>query len=410
MGDVNFWRLPSTYLLAFFFFSQQHIQSVANTESVTTGLTMEVEELQRQNRDSFRIPEWFLYTSRAFLTLEGVSLKADSNYSLIKSCFPYVAKRLVGDDDPRARGALRDMLYGSGEHVDPKRVSEFIEGFSSYTATTKTVSNVGHAVEQGVRLASDGTVSIPQKGKKEKLQEMQGAVTLAKDSADILLAPKGNLVQNMLVEESVLAASARFKDDLKKAVVDGPERLRGAMPFGVGKILPPLPFENHFKRQLEPFIRKTSSETNAQELAEKMMKLVPQTTRSDPNNPVDPSRMLVSTLREMEPEQAALLLKELRENVPKYAPLVGKLGSKFASTLLQTASSNIDTTLQELEQAGQRTDGMLRATARGLSDVAQRGASAFGGGLTPDFAKKKQPTDIPQIIPVDLGLNNSTIF
>mmetsp|Transcript_38380 Transcript_38380/g.79797 ORF Transcript_38380/g.79797 Transcript_38380/m.79797 type:complete len:366 (-) Transcript_38380:990-2087(-) len=365
---------------------------------------MEVEELQRQNRDAFKIPEWFLYTSRAFLTLEGVSLSADPNYSLIKSCFPYVAKRLVGDDDPRARRALKDMLYGSGENIDPKSVSKLLEGFSSYTSTTKTVSNVGQAVADGVQMASDGTQLVNKKGKAEKLQEMEGAVTLAKDSADILLAPGGNLVQNLLVEESVLAASARFKDDMKKAVVDGPERLRDSMPFGVGKMLPPLPFENRIKKQLEPFIRKTASEENAQELAERMVKLLPQGVA--PTNQA--GGLVVSTLREMEPEQAALLLRELRENVPKYAPLVGQLGSKFASTLLNTASSNIETTLHELEQAGQRTDGMLRVTAKGLSDVAQRGAHVLGGGASD--LNKNQPKDLPRIIPVDLGRSNSTIF
>lgn len=76
---------------------------MAEREGAVTGITVEVEELQRRNRDSFRIPEWFLYTSRAFLTLEGVSLQADENFSIIKSCFPYVAKRLLGDDSPQAQ-------------------------------------------------------------------------------------------------------------------------------------------------------------------------------------------------------------------------------------------------------------------------------------------------------------------
>jgi aarF domain-containing kinase len=63
----------------------------------------------------------FVYTSRAFLTLEGVSLQADENFSIIKSCFPYVAKRLLGDDSPQAQKALRDLLYGAGEYLDAER-------------------------------------------------------------------------------------------------------------------------------------------------------------------------------------------------------------------------------------------------------------------------------------------------
>jgi predicted unusual protein kinase regulating ubiquinone biosynthesis (AarF/ABC1/UbiB family) len=106
------------------FFTQQQLSQIVERESVATGITVEVEELQKRNRDSFQIPEWFLYSSRAFLTLEGVSLQANPNYSLIQSCFPYVAKRLVGDDDPRARQALRDLIYGAAGSVDVQRLAE----------------------------------------------------------------------------------------------------------------------------------------------------------------------------------------------------------------------------------------------------------------------------------------------
>lgn len=119
-------RLEATVILTIFCSAhlQQQLSEIVERESVATGITVEVEELQKRNRDSFQIPEWFLYSSRAFLTLEGVSLQASPNYSLIQSCFPYVAKRLVGDDDPRARKALRDLLYGATDSVDVKRLAE----------------------------------------------------------------------------------------------------------------------------------------------------------------------------------------------------------------------------------------------------------------------------------------------
>lgn len=382
MQLLFFLRVPNAFLLRFTI-SKEHIQIVADRESITTGITMEVEELQRQNRDSFQIPEWFLYTSRAFLTLEGVSLKADPQYSLIKSCFPYVAKRLVGDDDPRARQALRSMLYGAGENIDPKRVSELVGGFSAYTAATKTMGQPVASKERGEILkTSDATVRPV--GRREKMQEAEAAITLAKDSADILLDPKGNLVQNLLVEEGVLAASARFKDEVRRSVLEGPERLRDALPFGT--FLPPLPFEDLIKKQLEPFLRKTAAENNAQELAERLVKLLPQRV----TNESDRRKLFVRTLRNMEPEHAALLLREIRENVPKYAPLVGQLGGKFASTLLKTASANIETALQELEAP----NDMLRAAAKSLSAKTLPPQEATG----------------PRIVPIaDLG-QNATIF
>lgn len=122
---VQFFNDFSCCLFCYIVFdAQQQMSEIVERESVATGITVEVEELQKRNKDSFEIPEWFLYSSRAFLTLEGVSLQANPKYSLIQACFPYVAKRLVGDDDPRARKALRDLLYGATDSVDVNRLAE----------------------------------------------------------------------------------------------------------------------------------------------------------------------------------------------------------------------------------------------------------------------------------------------
>jgi hypothetical protein len=36
-------------------------------------------------------------------------------------CFPYISRRLLADDDPRVRKALRDVLYGGGQRLDIDR-------------------------------------------------------------------------------------------------------------------------------------------------------------------------------------------------------------------------------------------------------------------------------------------------
>lgn len=99
----------------------ENTEKLAEKASSITGITMKIEDLQRENSDAFVIPEWFLYTSRAFLTLEGISLQADPDFSIIKSCFPYIAKRLIGDDAPRSQAALKNMIYGEGEHINPEK-------------------------------------------------------------------------------------------------------------------------------------------------------------------------------------------------------------------------------------------------------------------------------------------------
>jgi hypothetical protein len=53
----------------------------------------------------------FRYTSRAFLTLEGICLENNDDFSIINQCFPYVAKRLLSDTDPRAQAALSSSKF-----------------------------------------------------------------------------------------------------------------------------------------------------------------------------------------------------------------------------------------------------------------------------------------------------------
>jgi len=351
-------------------------------ESVATGITVNIEELQRQHQDSFRIPEWFLYTSRAFLTLEGVSLQADPDYSIIKNCFPYVAKRLIVDDDPRAEKALKDVLYGAENAIDVKRIADLADGFSSYTAASKTLGSKSASSKEDngkvVRKAPKVGRMSKEEARKQALDDMEAAMLMAKESADILLSQKGNLVQTLLVQEGALAASARFKDEVRKTFVEGPKKLRKKLPFGL--FLPTLPFE----KQLEPFVKKSTEEQHAQDLAQKLAHLgtaqpsVPgQNVGALPIANVTSVTDFVQKLRNLDPEQASLVLTELRSNLPKYAPLVTNLGAKFAQSLLATASANIEATLTELEKAGDRPGRAVRVTAKQLSNVAQFGATVL---------------------------------
>jgi hypothetical protein len=311
-------------------------------------------------------------------------LQADPNYSIIKSCFPYVAKRLVADDDPRARKALKELIYGASNAVDVKRLTDLADGFTSYTTTTKTINQQAPAHNGEIILTTGSVEKVSkEKERKKRMVEAEATITLAKDSADILLAPGGNLVQDLLVEESALAASAQFKDAVRRALVDGPQQFRDSLPLGVGSFLPPLPFED----QLTPFVRKSPQEEQAQALAEKLSKLVPTSAsiESKQGGGADTAAIsqVVENLRDLDAEQAALVLKELRENLPKYGPLMRQLGGRFAKTLLSTASLNIDTALTELESTGRQPGVILKQTAKGLSAAAQRGANAMATNEAP---------------------------
>lgn len=151
--------------------------------STTIDVTTKIEQMQQENADVFAIPDYFVYMSRAFSTLEGIGLSQNPNYSILQECYPYLAKRLLSDDSPRARGALRTLLYGkNGEELDLSKVKELTNGFESYTSSTSSV-------ESG-----------------------QGRSATIAQLADVILSEDGNYVQDLLLHESAVALDATMRN------------------------------------------------------------------------------------------------------------------------------------------------------------------------------------------------------
>jgi predicted unusual protein kinase regulating ubiquinone biosynthesis (AarF/ABC1/UbiB family) len=157
--------------------------------STTMDVTKKIEQMQEQNADVFAIPDYFVYMSRAFSTLEGIGLSSDSNYSILKECYPYLAKRLLSDDSPRARGALRTLLYGnsSGDELDLSKLQELSSGLESYTTSTSSV--------ESSRGESD-------EGRSAALEQI----------TNVLLSEDGNYVQELLLRETAVALDATLRD------------------------------------------------------------------------------------------------------------------------------------------------------------------------------------------------------
>ena len=128
--------------------------------------------------------------SRAFSTLEGIGLSQDENYSILQECYPYLAKRLLSDDSPRARGALKTLLYGKdGEELDLSKLKELSSGFESYTSSTSSVESGKGTSDEG----RDSTIS---------------------QLADVILSEESNYVQDILLHESAVALDASVRDAL----------------------------------------------------------------------------------------------------------------------------------------------------------------------------------------------------
>lgn len=253
------------------------------------------------------------------------------------------------------------------------RISELADGFTKYTTTTKIVSQGKDTATASAQSKKSNSSNIEQ-----NRQSTQATITLVKDSADILLSPKGNLVQNLIVEESATAFSAQMKDAFREVLLSNPERIRSSLPLGLGRLLPVGPV-----KQIEPFLAKSKREEKVQALAQKLASLAALPNPPSASQLGDIIRSFnndsktANAVENMSPEEVALLWKEIRENVPIYAPQVAILGGKFASSFLSKVSENIDTVIATTKDTDDLADQLVRNSARSISSAAKESANAL---------------------------------
>mmetsp|Transcript_32240 Transcript_32240/g.80286 ORF Transcript_32240/g.80286 Transcript_32240/m.80286 type:complete len:790 (+) Transcript_32240:471-2840(+) len=155
---------------------------VTEVARTMTGLTQNYGNM-------FQLPAYFLYVLRAFTVLEGIGLQNDPDYSIVDQCLPYITQRLVTDNSPRSRAALRSFVSsaaatgGNARQVDGNRALLLVSGLSDYNAATLGLN------------APSG--------------EDEDAVTIA---AKLVLDARGNPLQSLLLEETARAADALVRD------------------------------------------------------------------------------------------------------------------------------------------------------------------------------------------------------
>ena len=63
----------------------------------------------------FRVPPYYALIIRSLVTLEGIAFSVDPNFKVLAVAYPYVANRLLMDETPELRHALKDILFRNGE-------------------------------------------------------------------------------------------------------------------------------------------------------------------------------------------------------------------------------------------------------------------------------------------------------
>lgn len=189
---------------------------------------------------SFRLPAYFTLIIRAFSTLEGLGLKSNSDFAIVKECFPYIARRMLTDDSSRMRDALKNYLYKGRSRIALQRVDELADGFSSFTNLMKGSRSEAAAVGGApVPVAADAVATeatsqavVPAASATSAAsQPTMATSTASKDIAAVVFSPDGNFLQDLLIEEGVSAIDA-----LSRAALLG--LLRSAGPLALPLTLP----------------------------------------------------------------------------------------------------------------------------------------------------------------------------
>jgi len=80
----------------------------------------------------FRIPPFFALIIRAIGVLEGIALVGDPSFAIIDSAYPYIANRLLTDDAPRVKEALRYMIYGADGEFDVQQTVDLLQNLEAF--------------------------------------------------------------------------------------------------------------------------------------------------------------------------------------------------------------------------------------------------------------------------------------
>lgn len=213
------------------------------------------------------IPPYFTNVLRAFSTIEGIALKADPNYAIVNECMPYLSRRLLTDNNPKMRAALRTMLYGDGKRLDVERLRGLISTFSNFSTSS---SSGASASSSG---ATSGSIFGEERVKGSYAAESfaaEGPVLneMMREALKVVFAKDGSYAQELIVEELVAAVDAMSREALSEALrlVLGSATvvtaLKGVEALGpLRAMLMPLPMD--MLHSMEPAVQLTKEDRQA---------------------------------------------------------------------------------------------------------------------------------------------------
>uniref|UniRef100_A0A0D6R6K3 Protein kinase domain-containing protein n=1 Tax=Araucaria cunninghamii TaxID=56994 RepID=A0A0D6R6K3_ARACU len=184
----------------------------------------------------FRIPPYFALIIRAIGVLEGIALVGNPDFAIVDEAYPYIAQRLLTDNSPRLRNALRYTIYGKSGVFDAERFIDIMEAFETFTRAARSGGGeemLGDMANLGL-LQSSSLPSFPSSSQDTPGQPQQQIQTRA--ALAFLLSEKGDFFREFILDEIVKGVDAISREQLANlSTLLGIERL--VPVFGIVPVL-----------------------------------------------------------------------------------------------------------------------------------------------------------------------------
>ncbi|KAK4781373.1 hypothetical protein SAY86_015475 [Trapa natans] len=161
----------------------------------------------------FRIPPYFALIIRAIGVLEGIALVGNPDFAIVDEAYPYIAQRLLTDESPRLRNALRYTIYGKSGVFDADRFIDVMQAFENFITAAKSGGGEdlnGDMAELGI-IKSQPNYAIPllPMATSQPSQQVQTRAALS-----FLLSDQGNFFREFLLDEIVKGIDAVTREQL----------------------------------------------------------------------------------------------------------------------------------------------------------------------------------------------------
>ncbi|KAK9160339.1 hypothetical protein Syun_006680 [Stephania yunnanensis] len=158
----------------------------------------------------FRIPPYFALIIRAIGVLEGIALVGNPDFAIVDEAYPYIAQRLLTDESPRLREALRYTIYGKSGVFDAERFIDVMQAFENFITAAKSGGGEnlnGNMADLGI-IQNQSLLGF-ESGGSALSRPIKTRAALA-----FLLSDRGNFFREFLLDEIVKGIDAVSREQM----------------------------------------------------------------------------------------------------------------------------------------------------------------------------------------------------